>query len=377
MPPKVVATINSTGRQAASFIRAAAAVGWHVKAQIWKREGLVFEELAELPNVEFVEGDLTGPQRNQILSNLFAGAKIAFINTTHWGDEVAIGKACADAAKRAGIVHYVYSSMPDHSTFGQDWKALPMWSSKFAVENYVRQIGIPATFIYTGIYNNNFSSLPYPLFRMELQNDGSFVWQAPFHPDDPLPWLDAEHDVGPALLQIFKMGSSHWKGQRVTLAFEKLTPLQCCARFSRGVGRPVKYVRGPIKIAVSIPSGYREHLENLQETLGDKRAPYFGPDLEYPREGRSIWEGYRGIEEYAREVFPIEECNNGLRWMEEGTSSYTPSEHEGSVLGTDDGSRSSTRPTTPAGQAPLHISGAYTPRSHPEALQQDFFVGSC
>lgn len=64
------------------------------------------------------------------------------------------------------------------------------------------------------IYNNNFTSLPYPLFQMELQDDGSFVWQAPFHPNDPLPWLDAEHDVGPALLQIFKMGANHWKGQR-------------------------------------------------------------------------------------------------------------------------------------------------------------------
>lgn len=214
MPSKTVATINSTGRQAASFIRAASAVGWHIRAQIRNRDGLVFEELSELPNVEFIEGDLTGPDRNRILTRLFTGAKIAFINTTHWGDEVAIGKACADAAKRASVVHYVYSSMPDHSAFGKDWKALPMWASKFTIENYVRQIGIPATFIYTGIYNNNFTSLPYPLFQMELQDDGTFVWQAPFHPDDPLPWLDAEHDVGPALLQIFKMGPSHWKGQR-------------------------------------------------------------------------------------------------------------------------------------------------------------------
>ena len=217
MPTKIVATINSTGRQAASFIRAASAVGWHVKAQIRNREGLVFDELSELPGVEFIEGDLTGPNRNQILTRLFTDAKIAFVNTTHWGDEVAIGKACADVAKRAGIVHYIYSSMPDHSTFGQNWRSLPMWASKFTIENYIRQIGIPATFAYTGIYNNNFTSLPYPLFQMELQDDGSFVWQAPFHPDDPLPWLDAEHDVGPALLQIFKMGPNHWKGQRYVL----------------------------------------------------------------------------------------------------------------------------------------------------------------
>lgn len=214
MPAKVVATINSTGRQAASFIRAASAIGWHVKAQIRNQEGLVADELAQLPNVEFIEGDLTGPNRAQLLARLFSGARIAFVNTTHWGDEVAIGRACADAAKRAGVVHYVYSSMPDHSTFDAEWRALPMWASKFAIENYVRQIGIPATFVYTGIYNNNFTSLPYPLFQMELQDDGSFVWQAPFDPDSPLPWLDAEHDVGPALLQIFKMGPNHWKGQR-------------------------------------------------------------------------------------------------------------------------------------------------------------------
>ena len=50
---------------------------------------------------------------------------------------------------------------------------------------------------------------------------------------------------------------------RVTFAFEKLTPLQACARFSRGVGRSVRYIHGPIKISVSIPSGYREHLEIL------------------------------------------------------------------------------------------------------------------
>ena len=132
---------------------------------------------------------------------------------------------------------------------------------------------------------------------------------------------------------------------------------------------------------MSIPSGYREHLEILQQTLGEKRAPYFGPNLEYPREGRSIWEGYRGIEEYAREAFPIEEYNNGLRWMED-PGAQTPSEPGGSVNGDGSydggGSRSSTRPTTPAGQ-PLsqHLQSAYTPRSHPETMQQDFFVGSC
>lgn len=170
----------------------------------------------------------------------------------------------------------------------------------------------------------------------------------------------------------------------MTLAFEKLSPLQLCARFSRGVGRPVKYVHGPIEIAVSIPSGYREHLEILEQTLGDRRAPYFGPSLEYPNEARSIWEGYRGIEEYAREVFPLEESTNGLRWMDEGTD--TPSEalseidaDSHSMESSLDLGHATLMPQTPAAsRISTHIvSGAYTPRSHPEALEDDFFVGSC
>lgn len=169
---------------------------------------------------------------------------------------------------------------------------------------------------------------------------------------------------------------------RVTLAFEKLTPLQCCARFSRGVGRPVRYVRGPIEIAVSIPSGYREELEILQETLGEKRAPYFGPELEYPREARRIWEGYRGIEEYAREIFPLEEHANGLRWMDEPGGPLVE-ETDLDVDEDDDASPGSkavpSATLTPSGshhRMSVLISGKFTPRSHPESGGDHFFVGS-
>jgi hypothetical protein len=229
---KFVATINSTERQSASFIRAASSAGWHIRAHVQAKKGLVVEELASLPNVELIEGDLTGPDLRNLLKTLFIGVRIAFINTTHWGDEISIGNACADAAKKAGINHYVYSSMPDHSIYGKDWQALPMWTTKFAIENYVRQLEIPATFIYTGIYNNNFTSLPSPLFQMELQDDGSFIWQAPFHPDDPLPWLDVEHDFGPALLEIFKMGAHRWKSQ-VYVRVEVLVKLESLSLTAR------------------------------------------------------------------------------------------------------------------------------------------------
>lgn len=104
-----------------------------------------------------------------------------------------------------------------------------------------------------------------------------------------------------------------------------MTPRQACKAFSLGVGRPVRYKQAPIEIEVSIPAGYREHLEALEEVLGKKRAPYFGPDLEPDCTSLALqlWEGNRSLEEYAREVFPTEEAANGLRWMDEDTDLET------------------------------------------------------
>jgi hypothetical protein len=36
---------------------------------------------------------------HELIENLYKGAHLAFISTTFWGDEVAIGRALADAGK--------------------------------------------------------------------------------------------------------------------------------------------------------------------------------------------------------------------------------------------------------------------------------------
>lgn len=341
MTNKILVIVNATGRQAASLARVASAVGYQVRAHVSQKTPPVAQELEALENVTLIQGSL---EDKELVADLFIGARKAFINTISWGDEVAIGKSLADAAKKAHIQHYVYSSMPDHSVFGKGWPAVPLWSCKFTVENYIRQIGLPATFVYTGIYNNNFTSLSMPLFRMALQPDGSFEWKAPFDPNIAIPWFDAEHDTGPAVLQIFKDGPRKWSGHRIALAFELLTPTRVCRLFSCALRRPVRYIYSPtIDVEVSVPNGYREQLHALEVLFGEFKAPYFGMDLEtgfsrevhgnndwngdgsggdsgkgtVVEEARALWPGWRGIEEYAREVFPLEESAHGLTWMNE------------------------------------------------------------
>lgn len=152
---------------------------------------------------------------------------------------------------------------------------------------------------------------------------------------------------------------------RVALAFQNLTPIEVCQAFERALERPCRYVFDTsIEIRVPIPSNYREQLAGIEELFGRHNAPYFpGPDFEFdetearrdssssnstkrngerprvhapqgssqerrpsvnparPRkltsEARRLWPGFRRIEDYARETFPIEEEANGKDWMKE------------------------------------------------------------
>lgn len=320
--------VNSSGRQASSVIRVASAVGYRVRGQLRsvRKNAQLSAELSSLKDVELVEGSL---EDQAFVGTLFEGADLAFINTTPygWTDEVHTGKSLADAAKKAGIKFFVYSGLTDHSKHkDRALPALPLWSTKFEVEEYIRELGIPAAFPYVGCYHNNFSSRPYPLWQLTPIPDGSFEWRTPFPADVGIPFIDTEHDLGAAIIQILKDGPRKWNGKRIALAFEVLTPPEACEHFSRGLQRPVRYVNSPCEIKIPIPDGYRAQLESIVHTLCENKGEYFRPEMECPNTARRLWPGWRGLEEYAREVWPLEEKQNGASWAEGVSGLVTPAE---------------------------------------------------
>lgn len=213
----LLVVVNASGRQASSVIRVASAVGYRVRGQLrnLNKNAQLSAELASLTDVTLIEGSLEDP--SFVDEVLFEGADAAFINTTPygWTDEVVTGKRLADAALKAGVGFYIYSSLTDHSTHSVDpLPALPLWSTKFEVEEYIRQLRLPAVFPYVGCYHNNFSSRPYPLWQLTPISDGSFEWRTPFPGDVGIPFIDTEHDLGAAVIQILKDGPAVWGGQR-------------------------------------------------------------------------------------------------------------------------------------------------------------------
>lgn len=80
----------------------------------------------------------------------------------------------------------------------------------------------------------------------------------------------------------------------------------------------MKYTFSPrIEITVPIPAGYQAQLEGVEALFGKYNAPYFGVPVDELDDPRELWGGWRGIAEYAKEVFPVEEANNGMTWMYE------------------------------------------------------------
>jgi len=308
----LLVTVNSLGRQSSSVLSVAAALGYRVRGQCRSRTNnpLLFDELSSLPNVELIEGSLQNPE---LIKQLFVGADIAYINTTSWGDELAIGKALADAAYAAGVKHLVYSSMTDHSVYTPNIAAIPNWKSKSLIEKHIRTIcktsppgGMVPSFVYMGCYFENFSAWDIPLWGIVPDEFGGWTWTAPFWPEERLPFIDVEHDLGPAVMQIFKDGPMKWGGSRISLAFSQLTPLEICSAFSRVLNTNVTYIHSPIlEVKVQLPSFYLEQLEHVVRVLGRKGAgkDYYPPNCSGSDVARQIWAGWRDIDEFIREVW--------------------------------------------------------------------------
>jgi len=79
----------------------------------------------------------------------------------------------------------------------------------------------------------------------------------------------------------------------------------------------------------------------------------------YPHEAIRLWEGNRGMEEYAAETFLVEERANGQTWMGVEDDEDTQTEGGESVVGTP------------------YSSVAATPGSMTDRTSLSYFMGAC
>ncbi len=226
---------GATGKQGGAVARHLRASGWRVRALTRDPQKPAARSLAG-PGVELVKGDLDDR------SSITAGLKDVhgvFSVQNFWESgaarEVQQGKTLADAAKAAGVAHFVYSSVggAERNT------GILHFDSKWEIEEHIHKLGLPTTVLRPVFFMDNFDG---PSFRPAILQ-GTLTM--PMRPDRALQMI-AVDDIGAiAALAFDKPGE--FKGRAIELAGDELTMPQAAETFSRVTGRTLRFVEQPLE----------------------------------------------------------------------------------------------------------------------------------
>ncbi|KAI5899222.1 NmrA-domain-containing protein [Schizophyllum commune H4-8] len=208
------------------------------------------------------------------LRSAIKGSYGVFAVTNFWeyidGDrEIAQGKNIADASKEEGVQHLIWSSVLNVTKLTKGvLSQVAHFDSKATVEEYIRDLGIPATFFLAGFYMSNF-----PGDMLSASPDRKWKLNLPMPDDAPIPLFAAEYDTGKFVKAIF-LKREETLGKRVYGATAYTTPVQIIDGFNKVYGKHEVYKRltGEEYKATLAAKGYPEALQ--EEMLQNMRLVY-------------------------------------------------------------------------------------------------------
>jgi uncharacterized protein YbjT (DUF2867 family) len=210
-----------------------------------------------------VSADLSSPDS---LAAALDGAHTVFAVTNYWESmsadvELAQGKAVADAAKAAGVKHLIFSSLINISkASGGNLVHVPHFDAKADVEDYIREIGVPATFVQAGQFISNY---------------GSFILALPIDGDKSrVPVFDPAADTGKFVKAAINNFPA-WQGKRIYATSGYLSPKEIVAQFAEVTGEKAVFVQVPGDVFKSfIPEAIAEEI--LETMLLVEDPGYYG-----------------------------------------------------------------------------------------------------
>ncbi len=147
--------------------------------------------------------------------------------------EIRDGKTVADAAKAAGIQHFVYSSVGS----AERNTGIPHFDSKFQVEEYIRSLGLPYTIMRPVFFFYNYNSM------RPMVEQGTLP--QPLSPKTKLQQL-SEEDYGAMVAEVFDR-PTEFLNREIEIASVNMTMPEIAAAFSHVLGKPVEYQQIPFE----------------------------------------------------------------------------------------------------------------------------------
>ncbi len=228
MNGKVILITGATGQQGGAVAKHLLKDGWEIRALVRDPNKDKAQELAK-QGVELVQGDLYD---RSSLDGALKGAYGAFSVQNYWlpdvgyEGEIKQGKLFAEAAKGAGVKHFVYSSVgAAHRGMGQKH-----FDSKWIIERYLVEIDLPHTILRPVAFMDNINWLRAEISNGSLKSFGT----AP----DKGTQLIAVDDIG-AIAAIVFANREEYLSRTIEIAGDEVSDLEKARILTNVIGRPV------------------------------------------------------------------------------------------------------------------------------------------
>jgi uncharacterized protein YbjT (DUF2867 family) len=247
---KTILVTGATGQQGGAVARELLARGYRVHAMTRKPDAAAARALANL-GATVVQGDLDDAAS---LERALKGVWGTFAVQNTWEAgverEEEQGKRFAEIAKRAGVQHYVYTSVGSaHRKTG-----IPHFDNKWRVEETIRRLGFPSyTIMRPVFFMENWAS---PWFKPGIEQGKLMI---ALKPTTPLQMV-AVADVGKYGLWAFE---NHAKLNRreFDIAGDAETAPEAAKIIGNAAGKRVEFVQAPIEEVRKASEDYAIMLE--------------------------------------------------------------------------------------------------------------------
>jgi len=231
---RIVLVTGATGRQGGSVIRHMHPKGWKLRALTRDPDSPAAQKLVRM-GIEVVKGDLEIPRT---LEPATRGVYGIYSVQDFWAvgakREVQQGKNLADAAKEAGVEHFVYSSVGG----AERNSGIDHWESKWEIEKHIRKLGLPATMLRPAAFMENYyiDQVEIGILKGRLMD--------PIRADKPYQTI-ATDDIGAFAALAFERPKD-FIGLELEIAGSELTNPEAAQVFSRVLGKEVKFRKLPM-----------------------------------------------------------------------------------------------------------------------------------
>lgn len=209
MKNKIIAVMGATGSQGKGVVNALIKEG-SFKVRAITRNPDKYQGKAD----EVAEGDLTNLD---LLINALKDAYGVFVVTNFWegADELAQGKTAIQAAKNAGIKHFVWSTLPNVEKISNGKFDVPHFTGKAKVDELIKNAGFQYyTFVQPPFYFQNLTGQ----LGAQPQQDGSMGWTLPIDPTKKVIHMADINDLGKVVAGAFLKPEKVGNGSYLSLA---------------------------------------------------------------------------------------------------------------------------------------------------------------